>query len=76
LYVLEKLDVLVCSQCIVLKSVLLDRSAKPDVLELETGGSGICKGSNDLGKTAMVEHVDWRTPLIRYLGNPSHAIDT
>jgi hypothetical protein len=51
-------------------------SAKSNVLELETGGSGISRGSNDLGETVTAESVDWRTPLICYLENPSHVIDT
>jgi hypothetical protein len=33
-------------------------SAKLDVLELETRGSDISRGSDDLGETAVVEHVD------------------
>jgi hypothetical protein len=32
--------------------------AKLDVLESETGGSGIFRGSDDLGKTVMAELVD------------------
>jgi hypothetical protein len=51
-------------------------SATPDVPELETGWSGISRGSNDLGKTTAAEPVDWRTPLIHYLENPGHVIDT
>jgi hypothetical protein len=51
-------------------------SAKPDVLELETRGSGISRGSDNLGETTTAEPVDWRTPLIRYLENPGHVIDT
>jgi hypothetical protein len=51
-------------------------SGKLYVPESETGGSIISKGSDDLGKTATVEPVDWRTPLIRYLENLGHVIDT
>jgi hypothetical protein len=51
-------------------------SVKLNVLELETGGSGISRGSYDLGKIAVTEPVDWRTPLIHYLENFSHVIDT
>jgi hypothetical protein len=51
-------------------------SAQPDVPKSETGGSGISRGSDNLGEIAMVEPVDWRTPLIHYLENPSHVIDT
>jgi hypothetical protein len=50
-------------------------SAKLNVSKSETGGSGISRGSDDLGETTMVEPVDWRTPLIRYLDNPDHVID-
>jgi hypothetical protein len=51
-------------------------SAKLDVLELKTGGSGISRGSDDLSETTAVEPVDWRTPLIHYLENHGHVIDT
>jgi hypothetical protein len=51
-------------------------SAKPDVPESEIRGSGISRGLDDLDETTMVELVDWRTPLIRYLENPGHVIDT
>jgi hypothetical protein len=51
-------------------------STNPDVPESETSGSGISRGSDDLGETAAAEPVDWRAPLIRYLENPSHVIDT
>jgi hypothetical protein len=51
-------------------------SAKPDGPELETGGSGISRGSDDLSETMMAKPVDWRTPLIHYLENHGHVIDT
>jgi hypothetical protein len=51
-------------------------STKPDVTKLETGASGISRGLNDLGKTATAEPVDWKTPLIHYMENPGHVIDT
>jgi hypothetical protein len=51
-------------------------SVKLDVLELETAWSGISRGSYDLGKIAATESADWRTPLIHYLGNFDHVIDT
>jgi hypothetical protein len=51
-------------------------SAKPDALESETGGFDISRGLDDLGETVMAEPVDWRTPLICYLENPGHVIDT
>jgi hypothetical protein len=84
LYVLEKLDVLVCNfGCSDLYPMYNAKicsvepsSAKPDVPELETGWSGISRGSDDLGETATAEPVDWRTPLIYYLENSSHVIDT
>jgi hypothetical protein len=50
-------------------------SAKPDVLELETGGPDISRGLDDLGETMMTEPVNWRTPLICYLENLGHVID-
>jgi hypothetical protein len=51
-------------------------SVKLDILESETGGSGIFRGLGDLGETATAEPMDWRTLLIRYLENPGHVIDT
>jgi hypothetical protein len=51
-------------------------STKLDVPESETGGSGISKGSYNLGETTTTKHVDWRTPLIHYLENPGHVINT
>jgi hypothetical protein len=51
-------------------------SAKLDVPELETRGSGISRGSDNLGKISAAEPVDWRTPLIHYLENLGHVIDT
>jgi hypothetical protein len=50
--------------------------AKLDVLKSETGGSGISRGSNDLGETVTTKPVDGRTPLIRNLEKPGHVIDT
>jgi hypothetical protein len=51
-------------------------SAEQNVPELEIGGSGISRGSDDLGESVATEPIDWRTPLIRYLENPGHVIDT
>jgi hypothetical protein len=51
-------------------------SAKLDVSKSQIGGSGIARGSDDLGETTMAEPVDWRTPPIHYLENPGHIIDT
>jgi hypothetical protein len=50
-------------------------STKPDVSELETGGPGIARGSDNLGEIATAKPVDWRTPLIQYLENLGHVID-
>jgi hypothetical protein len=50
--------------------------AKSDVPKSETRGSGIFRGSDNLGETTMAEPVDWRTPLIHYLENLGHVIDT
>jgi hypothetical protein len=30
---------------------------------------------NDLGEMTMDKLVDWRTPLVHYLENPSHIAD-
>jgi hypothetical protein len=43
---------------------------------LGIGGFGISRGSDDLSETMTVEPVNWRTPLIRYLENSGHVIDT
>jgi hypothetical protein len=51
-------------------------STKSDVPDSETGGSNISRGSDNLDKIAAIEPVDWRTPLILYLDNPGHVIDT
>jgi hypothetical protein len=51
-------------------------SAKLDIPESETRRFGILRGSDDLGETPTAEPVDWRTPLICYLENPSHVVDT
>jgi hypothetical protein len=49
---------------------------KLDVPDSEIGGFGISRDSDDLDETAATKPVDWRTPLILYLDNPSHVIDT
>jgi hypothetical protein len=49
--------------------------AKPDVPKLETGGSGISKGLNDLSEAMMAHPDDWRTHLVHYLVNPDHIAD-
>jgi hypothetical protein len=51
-------------------------SVKPNVPEIETGGFGISRGSDDLGKIASAKPLDWRTPLIHYFENLGHVIDT
>jgi hypothetical protein len=48
-------------------------SAKPDGSELETRGSGIYRGLDDLSETIMAYLEDWRTPLVRYLEKPGHT---
>jgi hypothetical protein len=50
-------------------------SEKPDGLISETGGSRISRNLDQLSETKMANPVDWRTPLIRYLENPSHIAD-
>jgi hypothetical protein len=50
-------------------------SAKPDVPESETRGSGISRSSYDLGETARTKPEDWRIPLVRYLENHDHVTD-
>jgi hypothetical protein len=47
-------------------------SAQLDVPVSETGGSKISRISDVASKTTMVDPDDWRTPLVRYLENPSH----
>jgi hypothetical protein len=51
-------------------------SAKLNVSESETEGSGIFRGLDDLNEIAVAESEDWRTPLICYLENTSHVIYT
>jgi hypothetical protein len=41
----------------------------------KTEGSRISRSLDNLGKTTMIELDDWRTPLIRYIGNSSHIAD-
>jgi hypothetical protein len=45
-------------------------SAKPNVPESETRGSGISRSLDKLGKTLTTEPEHWRTPLVHYLENP------
>jgi hypothetical protein len=47
-------------------------SAKLDVLVPGIGGSRISRILDETSKTTTVDPDDWRTPLIRYLENPSH----
>jgi hypothetical protein len=49
--------------------------AKLDVLVSETGGSKISRISDEARKITMANLDDWRTPLVRYLENPSHIAD-
>jgi hypothetical protein len=50
-------------------------SVKPDVPVSKTGGSKIFRILDDATKMMMVDPDDWRTPLVRYLENPSHITD-
>jgi hypothetical protein len=50
-------------------------SAKPDGPVSETGGSRISKTSEESSKMMTVDPDDWRTPLVRYLENPSYIAD-
>jgi hypothetical protein len=50
-------------------------SAESDSPIYETGGSGISRTSSETSKTTTVGPDDCRTPLIRYLENPSHIAD-
>jgi hypothetical protein len=55
-------------------------STEPNSAELdspvsETEGSRIFRTSNKISKTMMAGPDDWRTPLVRYLENPSHIAD-
>jgi hypothetical protein len=47
-------------------------SAKPDGLVSESGGSKNFRNSDETSEMMMVDPDDWRTPLVRYLENPSH----
>jgi hypothetical protein len=83
LHVLEKPDVLIChfrhSSLQPMHSAEIwsaeTSSVKSDAPELETGGSGISRGSDDLGETAMVKSEDWRAAMVRYLENHGYVID-
>jgi hypothetical protein len=50
-------------------------SAKLDGPVFETRGSKISRISDGLSETMMTDLDDWRTPLVRYLENPSHIVD-
>jgi hypothetical protein len=50
-------------------------SAKLDGPVSETKRSGISRSSCNLGEMTMTKLNDWRTPLVRYLENPSHIVD-
>jgi hypothetical protein len=78
---MEKPDILIChSRCSSLQPMhsaeicsVEPSSTKPDVPKSETGGSGISRSSDDLGEIATINPDDWRTPMVRYLENPSHV---
>jgi hypothetical protein len=50
-------------------------SAKPDVPISETRGFRISRISDESSKMTTADPDDWRTPLVRYLENPSHIAD-
>jgi hypothetical protein len=50
-------------------------SAEPDSPVSETGGSKISRTLNETSKIMMDSPDDWRTPLVRYLENPSYIDD-
>jgi hypothetical protein len=49
--------------------------AKPDIPVFEIGGSRISSISNEVRKMMMTNPDDRRSPLVRYLENPSHIAD-
>jgi hypothetical protein len=49
--------------------------AKSDVSVSETKGSEIFRISDEARKMMTADPNDWRTPLVRYLENPSHIAD-
>jgi hypothetical protein len=81
--VLEKPDVLICQteyssfqpmHNVAVYSAEPD-STKLDGLVVEIGGSKISMNSDDSSEMTMIDPDDWRTPLVRYLENPSHIAD-
>jgi hypothetical protein len=50
-------------------------SAEPDSPVSKTGGSKISRTLNETSKIMMDSPDDWRTPLVRYLENPSYIDD-
>jgi hypothetical protein len=48
---------------------------KPDSPVLETGGSKISRTLDETSGLTMTDPDDWRTPLVRYLENPSLITD-
>jgi hypothetical protein len=83
LYVMENLDVMVsqtgCSGFRPMQSAWI-YSTEPNSVKMDgpiskTEGSRISRSLDNLGKTTMIELDDWRTPLIRYIGNSGHIAD-
>jgi hypothetical protein len=80
---LKKLDVLLCqirqSDFQPMHSATIcstePSSTKLDSPVSKTKGSRISRASDKAGKTMMADSDDWRTPLVRYLKNPSHIAD-
>jgi hypothetical protein len=83
LYVLEKLDVLVCQigwsgfQSIHNAEICSAEAglAKSDGSVSEIEGFEISRNSDNLGETTTTEPDDWRTPLVCYIENPGHIAD-
>jgi hypothetical protein len=80
---LEKLDVLVCQtgqsdfqpMCSATICSAELGSTNLDGLVSETRGSRISKTLYEMSEMTMTDPDNWRTPLIRYLENPSHIAD-
>jgi hypothetical protein len=83
LYVLEKLDALVCqigwSSFWPMQNAEIGSSepssAKSDGPVSKIGWSRIFRNSDNLGETTTVEPDDWQIPLIRYLENHGYITD-
>jgi hypothetical protein len=80
---LEKLDVPVCqtgqfSFWPMYSAIVCSVGPSPAKLDSpvsDTSGSKISKTSDKSSETMMTDPDDWRTPLVRYLENPTHIAD-